>query len=366
MPPGNASLPDDHLPGRAGLGIDLLDSIVGHVGDEDAIPGVDRQVVERRLELRDHLLRAGLRIDPHQLAKRGIHHPQIALGIEIDRGRNLEAIGDHRQLGLVDIDPDDLALEPQWAVQHAVGTEFEAIEATHLLHDLARRLDALDIDLVERVAEENLRRVEPAIPAKRQRVDAGQAGGELLDRPVALAGVEVASEKPGPRHGAVGRERDVVRHPLGSAYRDFRGAVDEIDLVQCRARHAAGEQASGGVDAEPVHTVKRRAGNKFCHFIRLRRCADAGGQKNCRRDRRTQCKPALHDATSWFLCWASIRRGRLFGKRNLAAAKRGVAATTGMRSGCVLLSRFEAFACPQERSPEVSKIRLWIIGDRRR
>ena len=53
-----------------------------------------------------------------------------------------------------------------------------------------------------------------------------------------------------------------------------------------------------------------------------------GGQENCRRDRRTQCKPALHDATSRFLCWASIRRGRLFGKRNLAAAKRGVAATT--------------------------------------
>ena len=48
--------------------------------------------------------------------------------------------------------------------------------------------------------------------------------------------------------------------------------------------------------------MKRRAGNKFCHFICLRRCADAGGQKNCRRDRRTQCKPALHDATSRFLC----------------------------------------------------------------
>ena len=33
MPPGNASLPDDHLPGRAGLGIDLLHAVVRHVRD---------------------------------------------------------------------------------------------------------------------------------------------------------------------------------------------------------------------------------------------------------------------------------------------------------------------------------------------
>jgi hypothetical protein len=38
------------------------------------------------------------------LAERGIDHLQIALGVEIDRGGNLEAVGDHRQLGLVDID----------------------------------------------------------------------------------------------------------------------------------------------------------------------------------------------------------------------------------------------------------------------
>jgi len=31
---------------------------------------------------------------------------------KIDRGGNLEAVGDHRQLGLVDIDLGDLALEP--------------------------------------------------------------------------------------------------------------------------------------------------------------------------------------------------------------------------------------------------------------
>jgi hypothetical protein len=41
------------------------------------------------------------------------HYPQIALGIQIDGGRNLEAVGDHRQFGLVDMDLDDLAFEPQ-------------------------------------------------------------------------------------------------------------------------------------------------------------------------------------------------------------------------------------------------------------
>jgi hypothetical protein len=46
-----------------------------------------------------------------------------------------------------------------------VGPEFEAVEAAHLLHDLARRLDALDVDLIERVAEENLRCVQPPVLA---------------------------------------------------------------------------------------------------------------------------------------------------------------------------------------------------------
>ena len=185
---GQRQLADDQLLGGAGLGIDLLDSVVGHVGDEDAILVVDREVVERWLELRHHFLRTRFRVDPHQLTERGIHHPQIALGIEIDGGRNLEAVGDHRQLGLVDIDLGDLALEPQRAVQHVVRAEFEAVEAAHFLHDHARRLNALDVNLIKRVAEEHGCRVESAVLAVRERVDPGQAGGELLDRAVALAG----------------------------------------------------------------------------------------------------------------------------------------------------------------------------------
>jgi len=105
-------LPDITVLGGAGLGIDLLDSVIRHVGDEDAILVVDRKVIERGLQLREPSSSRRFRIDPHQLAERGIDHPQIALGIEIDRGGNLEAVGDHRQLGLVDIDLGDLALEP--------------------------------------------------------------------------------------------------------------------------------------------------------------------------------------------------------------------------------------------------------------
>ena len=64
---GQRQLADDDLLGGAGLRIDLLDAVVGHVGDEDAVLVVDREIVERGLELGDHLLRAGLRVDPHQL-----------------------------------------------------------------------------------------------------------------------------------------------------------------------------------------------------------------------------------------------------------------------------------------------------------
>ncbi len=58
-----------YLPRRAGLGIDLLDAIVGHVGDEDAILGVDREVIGDGLSCATSSSR---RLDrPHQLAGRG-------------------------------------------------------------------------------------------------------------------------------------------------------------------------------------------------------------------------------------------------------------------------------------------------------
>ena len=313
---GQRQLADDHLLGSAGFRIDLLNAVVGHVGDEDAVLVVDREIVERGLELRDHLLGAGLRIDPHQLAERGVDHKEIALGIEIDRGRNLEAVGDHGEFGLVDVDFGDLALEPQRAVQHVVGSEFEAVEAAHLLHDLARRFDAFDVDLIERVAEEHLRRVQPSVLAEGERVDAGQAGGEFLHRAVALARIEIAGEEGRPRHGAVGRKRNVVGHAFRGGDRNLRRAVVAIDLVERGARDAAGEQAAGLVDPEPVHAMKRRSRNQLGNLVGLRRCAGRGS-KNDRRNSRCECKPARHDASSHVIFMGgSICRGGRFGKRN--------------------------------------------------
>jgi len=68
----------------------------------------------------------------------------------------------------------------------------------------------------------------------------------------------------------VGRKRDVVRHAFGRGYRDLGDTTIAIDFVERRTRDAAGEQAPGLVDPEPVNAVKRRAGDQSCHLICLR------------------------------------------------------------------------------------------------
>src|SRR5207253_6797072 len=98
-------------------------------------------------------------------------------------------------------------------------------------------------------------------------------------------------------------------HAFGVRYRDFRGAVIAIDLIERRTRDAAGEQAPGVVDAETVYAMKRRAGHELGDFIGLRRCANAGDEKDCRRDSCTMCKPARYDATSRFFIRRVFVRG---------------------------------------------------------
>src|SRR5712671_1852242 len=99
----------------------------------------------------------------------------------------------------------------------------------------------------------------------------GRPEASFLTGPSPLRGVEVAGEKSGPRHGAVGRECDVVGHAFRGGYRDLRSAVVAIGFVECCPRDAAGEQAPGLVDPEPMHAVKRRAGDQWGDFIGLRR-----------------------------------------------------------------------------------------------
>jgi hypothetical protein len=63
----------------AGFRIDFLEAVVGHVGNEDAVLVVDRQVVERQFELRHHFLGAGFRVNSHQLFQRGIATHRLPL-----------------------------------------------------------------------------------------------------------------------------------------------------------------------------------------------------------------------------------------------------------------------------------------------
>src|SRR6266567_793525 len=191
--------------------------------------------------------------------------------------------------------------------------------------------------LYEIDVEGNGRRIEPSVLTERQRVDSGQAGRELLDRPVALARIEIAGEESGPGHGAVGRERDVVGHALRGGNRNLRRAGVAVDLVQRGAGDAAGEQPSGLVDPQSVHAVKCRAGNEFCNLIGLRGSANQRGAKDCCRDSRTECKSARHDVTSpRFFVGPSIRLGRRFGKRNLSRNMRNVASPPASRTTCAV------------------------------
>jgi hypothetical protein len=59
--------------------------------------------------------------------------------------------------------------------------------------------------------------------------------------------------------GAVGRECDVVGHSDRCGNRDLGRAAGDVDLIEGRARDAAGKQMAGLVDSEPVHAMERRA-----------------------------------------------------------------------------------------------------------
>ena len=268
---GQRKLADDDLFRRAGLGIDFLNTVVGHVGDEDVVAAVDGEIVKCGLELGRNFFRAALRIDFHELTEGGVHHPEIAFGIEVHGGRHLEAFGDDGEIALVHIDLHDLSLEPERAIQQTIGTELESVQSAHLLHDLARRFRAFDVDFVKRIAKENLGGVEPSVLAEGERIDSRQAGSELLDRAVAFARIQIAGEEAGPCHGAVRRKRDVVGHAaVGGGDRNLRGAGCAIHFVKRRARDAAGEQPSALVDAKPMHAMEGRARHQPGHLIGLR------------------------------------------------------------------------------------------------
>jgi hypothetical protein len=108
---------------------------------------------------------------------------------------------------------------------------------------------------------------------------------------------EIAGQESGPGHGAVGGECDVVGHSDRSGDCNLGGTARDVDLVERRARDAAGKQMAGLVDRKPVHAVERRARDEPCDLPVFGR--NAGGGDN-RSDEGCAGEPVLHGETSRF------------------------------------------------------------------
>ena len=113
------------------------------------------------------------------------------------------------------------------------------------------------VDLPQRIAQEHLRREQPSFLGEGQRIDAGQAGGELLDRLVGLgAGMHDAGQERSPGHRPVGGKGDVVGHAFGRRHAGFDLAGIDLHLVERLADHAADEQLVVAIEGQPVHAVE--------------------------------------------------------------------------------------------------------------
>ena len=241
------------LTGRRVVG---LDRVVGHVRNVDRPVRGDRQVVERSLQLLRDGFPARGELDLAELPGARVDDPQVALAVEVRGSRCLELAVDHGDPAVGRIDLHDLALEPQRTVEHSVGADLEAVEAAHVLRDQARRLLASDVDLPERIAEEDLRRVELAVAAVEvDRVEAGQVLGQHAQgRRVVLAIAQHPHQVVGPRELALRTDGDVVGLAFRRGNQDLRRTCLAVDFPHRVADHAAGKQPPLRVDGEPVHS----------------------------------------------------------------------------------------------------------------
>ena len=300
---GDGELALDDGPVRAGLLVDEIDAVVGHRGDEQPAARIEGEVVEAGLQRGDQLLGLAGEADAPYAAGAGIDDIDVVavLRIDVGGGRDLEALGDHLDRAGLEVDLDDLALEPQRAVEEAVVlVDLEAVQAAHLLGDAAELgarerlevglVDVLEVDLVERVAEEDLGDEQPSILAEGDRIGTAHAIGDLDGLAVGLADIDLAQQEGGPRHGAVVGEGDIVGH----ADRRVDDAVDlaRIDLhaIDRLADHGAGEELVILVEGKPVHAMEPRARHQelLAVFLGRRRGGGAPAVPVRRRPRRTQ------------------------------------------------------------------------------
>ncbi len=193
----------------------------------------------------------------------GIDGVEVALGVEVGCSRGLEVAGDDLDLAIFRVDAYHLALEPERAIQPAVGSDFEAIEAAHVLGDQSGWLLAGAVDLPQGIAEKYLTGVERAgFVVEVQRVDAGQVARQDLDRSVVVVPIQhAAGVETSPGHLAVGADGDVVGLAVVRADQGAHAAVVDINLVDAVADHAAGKQAALLVDGQAVDALERGGGN---------------------------------------------------------------------------------------------------------
>ena len=316
---GNGELALDDGAVRAGLLVDQIDAVVGHRGDEQPAARIEGQVVEPGLHRGDQLLGLAGQADAPHAAGAGVDDIDVVavLRVDVGGGRDLEALGDHLDRAGLEVDLDDLALEPQRAVEEAVVlVDLEAVQAAHLLGDApelgARErlevglVDVLEVDLVERVAQEDLRHEQPAVLAEGQRIGPAHAIGDLDGLAVGLADIDLAQQEGRPRHGAVVGEGDVVGH----AHRRVDDAVDlaRIDLhaIDRLTDHGACEELVVLVEGQAVHAVEPRARHQelLVVFLRRRGLGRRGLLRQCaarhgHRERQRREKPAqLHPVSS--------------------------------------------------------------------
>ena len=305
---GTASLPSTMVLCAAGLLVDQVDAVVGHRGDEQPAARIEGEVVEPGLHRGHQLL--GLAGEAHapDAAGAGVDDIDVVavLRIDVGRRRDLEALGDHLDAAGLEVDLDDLALEPERAVEEAVVlVDLEAVQAAHLLGDAAQlgareRLEVglvgvLEIDLVERVADEDLGDEQPSVLAEGERIRPAHAVGDLDGLAVGPADIDLAQQEGGPRHGAVLGKGDVVGH----AHRRVDEAVDlagiDLHAIDGLADHGAGEKLVVLVEGKAMDAVEPRARHQELLLVllggRRRRCrgavsAPAGPGR--RRSRRTQ------------------------------------------------------------------------------
>ena len=241
---GHAALGD--LPRAAVAGVDLLHTVVDHVGDEDVVLFVQRQVVDAGGQLRDFAALAVGWVDLEQLAGLGVDRPDVALAVVVGGGGHLEFAVDDLDLAIGRVELDDLPLEPQGRHDPAVGAHLKTVEATQVFFDQARGGRAGDIELPQGVAQEHLRRIQLAtLLVKRNRIHAGQVFGNHADGcTIVVADANHALQKRGPGHLTFGANGDVIGLALRRIHQDAAFASLLVHLGDGHADHAAAQQAT--------------------------------------------------------------------------------------------------------------------------